>query len=195
MSRFVQENLVSLVLLVIFVAYIVISFQYGPRARLVPVPVAVLSGLLVVAQMIVHNTGGEERLRVDVLDVVTRGKGQARAAEELEEAESAAEEVGYEAPSGTEADSVAPEEAGGESGRSEWLAGMLVVVLLGLVLLLGPMAGIFVFTFGYFAVFSGYRWFYALLFSGALVGALYVLFVVLLETQLYYGILSPIFLP
>jgi hypothetical protein len=63
------------------------------------------------------------------------------------------------------------------------------------VLLLGPLGGIFVFVTGYFALVSGYRWLFALLFSGALTVVLYLLFVELLDTQLYYGILSPIFLP
>ncbi len=66
---------------------------------------------------------------------------------------------------------------------------MLLAVLLGLVLLLGPIVGIFLFVLGYAAAIGRLRWYSALALSFGVSGALYLLFVVLLNTQMYHGIL------
>lgn len=187
MSRHTQDNVVSVIVMLMLVAFLVISFQYGPRARLVPVPVAVIGLALMVLQLILHNTGREDRLRVDLMDVVKRGQGGAKASEELHEAEE--DEAAHTAQEAVGAGRIA------RPGRRSWIAVGMVVLFTGMVMLVGPLVGIFMFVAGYFGLVSGYRWLYSLLFSGALAAVLYLLFVELLETQLYYGILSPIFLP
>ena len=187
MSRHVQENVISAIVILMLLGFLVLSFQYGPRARLVPVPVAIIGLVLMVLQLVYHNTGREERLKVDLMDVVRRGQGGAKATEELHEAEE--DEEAHTAKDAAGAGRIA------SSGRRAWISAGLVVLFTGLVLLLGPLAGIFLFVTGYFGLVSGYRWLYSVLFSGALTAVLYLFFVELLETQLYYGILSPIFLP
>ena len=46
MSRRAQENLVAAILLLLFTAVLIMSFDYGPRARMVPVPIATRDGRL-----------------------------------------------------------------------------------------------------------------------------------------------------
>jgi hypothetical protein len=172
-SRRAQENVLAIVLVGILVAVIIVSMNYGPRSRLVPVPVAVFSLILVIAQMVVQNTGSPDDLHVDVLEMLTR-----RTAREglTDKAKSARPRPVTAHPPGTRA-------------RREIVAFVVLAILLGLVLLLGPITGIFLFVLGYAAVVGRLRWYSALALSFGVSGALYLLFVVLLNTQMYYGIL------
>lgn len=175
MSRRAQENVVAVVLLLAFVAVLAISLTYGPQTRMVPVPVAVFSILLISAQLVVQNRGSEEDLRVDVLDVLTRRNAHTEAAR-------------------LNAASARPRRSPGAAtdvaaiGRREALAAGLVVALLGLFVLFGPVLAIFLFIFGYSATFGRLRWYATLSLAIGVSGALYLLFVVLLHTQLFPGI-------
>jgi len=172
-SRRAQENVLAIVLVGILVAVILVSMNYGPRSRLVPVPVAVFSLILVIAQIVVQNTGSPDDLHVDVLEMLTR-----RTAREglTDKAKAARPRPATAHPPGTRA-------------RREVVAFVLLAILLGLVLLLGPITGIFLFVLGYAAVVGRLRWYSALALSFGVSGVLYLLFVVLLNTQMYYGIL------
>jgi len=173
MSRRTQENILAVILAAILVAVIVVSLQYGPRSRLVPIPVAVFSLVLVIAQVVVQNTGSPDDLHVDVLEMLTR-----RTARDglQDKAKAARPRPATAHPPGTRA-------------RREVAAFGLLAVLLGLVLLLGPIVGIFLFVLGYGAAIGRLRWYSSLALSFGVSGALYLLFVVLLNTQMYHGIL------
>ena len=173
MSRRTQENILAVVLVGILVAVIIVSMGYGPRSRLVPVPVAVFSLVLVIAQLVVQNTSSPDDLHVDVLEVLTR-----RSARE-----------GLKDKARASRTSTATAHPPGTRARREVIAFVLLAVLLGLVLLLGPIVGIFLFVLGYAATIGRLRWYGALGLSFGVSGVLYLLFVVLLNTQMYHDIL------
>ncbi|MEJ2289191.1 MAG: tripartite tricarboxylate transporter TctB family protein [Deinococcales bacterium] len=174
MSRRAQENVVAGALLVAFGAILAISLTYGPQTRMVPVPVAVFSILLIVAQLIVQNRGSEDDLHVDVLDVLTRRNAHTEAARM-----NAAAARPRRSPGAATDVSVI--------GRREALALGLVLALLALFMLFGPILAIFLFIFGYSAMFGRLRWYATLSLAIGVSGSLYLLFVVLLHTQLFPG--------
>ncbi|HEX2725146.1 MAG TPA: hypothetical protein VHN20_04930, partial [Beijerinckiaceae bacterium] len=75
MSRRAQENIVAGFVLAFFLAIIVLSLDYSPRARFVPMPVAVFGALLVTIQLVWQNLRSPDELHVDVLELLT---GRAR---------------------------------------------------------------------------------------------------------------------
>jgi hypothetical protein len=78
MSRRAHENIVAGCVLAFFLAIIVLSFDYSPRARFVPMPVAVLGVILVTIQLVWQNLRSPDELHVDVLELLT---GHARNAD------------------------------------------------------------------------------------------------------------------
>jgi hypothetical protein len=125
MSRRLQDNIVALVILGIFVAAFLASFGYGPRARLVPVPLSVLGIVLILTQLVVQNASRRRDLHVGLFDGLV---GEAPAA------------------AGGPA---APADDGSARTRRELLGLLIVVGLLGLFVVLGPIPAIFVFVFAY----------------------------------------------
>ena len=75
MSRRAQDNIVAAVLLLGFLAVIVMSLDYSPRSRFVPLPVAILGAALVALQLVWQNLRSADELNVDVLELLT---GQVR---------------------------------------------------------------------------------------------------------------------
>jgi len=192
-SRRAQENVLAALLLALFGAVLAISLTYGPRTRLVPVPVAAFAIVLVIAQMVVQNTGSADDLHVDVLEVLTRrSKGAAGRG---------VPPVGGDAKAPSEGPVAVPGQGapGGRSpgaaedvaarGRREVFAVVMVALLLGLVLLVGPVTGIFLFVLGYAAGVARMRWYASLALAVGVSACLYLLFVQLLGTQLYPGVL------
>jgi len=175
MSRKLQENLVIGLIIAVLLGVIYLSLGYGPRARMVPIPVAAFGLVLAIAQFIWQNLRSTEDLYVDLLEVLTkRGNG--------------GQDPG--APAGS------PAAAGATQGLTrlwprELAALALVLGFLGLVLLIGPIPSIFVFTGGYFLASRHYSWPRALGYSAVFTIAVYLLFVVALEIQLYHGVIEP----
>ncbi len=172
MSRRAQENLAAAVILGVFVGVIIMSLGYGPRARLIPLPLATIGILLTVIQIVWQNVRSTDELQVDLLQVLTR---QA-------EKEGAAAKEGEDGP--------------GPRQKSPWrkeaAALGIVAALAGLILLLGPIPAIFLFTGAYFLFSGHYSWLKGLVYTVAFTAAVYLLFVVALEVQLYHGILEPL---
>jgi hypothetical protein len=172
MSRRTQENLIALVVVMVFVSVIVTSLDFGPRARMIPLPLAAFGLILMLAQIIWQNLRSGGELKVDILEVLT---------------------------SKTEEESV-PEGAGkswtaktrGPLWRREAIAIGIVALFLGLILLLGPIPAVFLFTGGYLLLSRHYSWFKGLLYTVVFTALLYLLFVTALEIQLYHGILEPL---
>jgi hypothetical protein len=170
MSRRTQENVIAVAILCVFIGVIVMSLDYGPRARMIPLPLATFGIILIVIQIIWQNLRSTDELQVDMLQMLTR------------QAENAA------AASGNDPDT-AP---GKSSWRREMRALAMVAALVGLILLFGPMPAVFLFTGAYFLLSRHYSWPKALVYTIAFTITIYLLFVVALEIQLYHGVLEPL---
>lgn len=174
MSRRVQENLIAVAMLTVFIGVIVMCLGYGTRARLVPLPLAVFGVIMMVAQLVWQNLRPTDELHVDLLEVLTRRNRK----------ESIAGPAGESAPA-------APADRA-PRWRLEANAFAIVAVFLGLILLVGPITAIFLFTAGYFLLSKHYSWLRGLVYTSVFTATVYLLFVVALEIQLYHGVLEPL---
>jgi len=169
MSRHAQENLASVLLLAVFAGVIVLCQDFGPRARMIPLPLAVFGIVLTLIQMAWHNLGSTEELQMDMIAV--------------------------EAPD-VPADGAPAVQQNRPSGPA-WLREARAYGMIGLLLLLihlvGVMPSAFIFTAGYFIVTRYCSWPLSLVYAAMLTLSLYLLFVVALEMQPYHGLLAPLF--
>jgi Tripartite tricarboxylate transporter TctB family len=170
MSRRVQDNLIAAVLLLLFVAVLIMSFDYGPRARLVPVPIAIIGILLTLAQLVWQNLRGADELHVDVLELMAVRDGSNRHKSAKTETASTTQQHSLEAQA---------------------KAFGIVAALLALFLVLGPIPAIFVFSAGYF-ILTGESWFRGLLYAFLCAGSLYLVFGYILQVQLNRGLAAPL---
>jgi hypothetical protein len=169
MSRRTQENLAALVFLAIFIVVIVLSLDFGPRARMIPLPLASLGVVLALVQLVWQNLGSTDTLKMDMIRV--------------------------EKPQGIEApapDAAAAEEHTAPSARRRAAAYGIVAGLLALTLAVGPMPAVFVFTLGYFLVTRYYSPLRAFVYTCLFTAAVYLLFFALLEINPYHGLLAPL---
>ena len=169
MSRHAQENLVSAVLLAVFIGVIILCQDFGPRAQMIPLPLAIFGIVLTLIQIAWHNLGSTRELQMEMISV--------------------------QALPGAGMDAPAAEPAAGKTPSWQREAGAygIVVALVALVMLAGIMPAIFVFTAGYFLL-SGYcSWRASLLYTAIFTATAYLLFVVALEMQPYHGLLAPLF--
>jgi tripartite tricarboxylate transporter TctB family protein len=169
MSRRAQENFTAVALLAIFIGVILMCQDFGPRARMIPLPLAILGVILTVVQLIWQNLGSTDQLQMDMITVSTPG-----AAKEGTEAPAEARVVSDPRP----------------SWRKEAGAFAIVGALLVLVLLLGPVPAVFLFTAGYFALTRHYSFRAALVYTAVFTAVTYLLFFVALEIQPYHGLLA-----
>ncbi|MDP2397807.1 MAG: tripartite tricarboxylate transporter TctB family protein [Burkholderiales bacterium] len=169
MSRRAQENLIALIVLGVFIVAIVIALDYGQRARMVPLPIAVLGVILTLWQLVWQNIRPADELHVDLLEVLTRREGEAVA----RNVSSAFDEQ-------------SAHQRRQAAGRESVACGM-VVLLLGLVWVIGLLPGVFLFMLGYFLLSDHYSLQKALSYSLGLVVTLYLLFVQGLGIALYHG--------
>ncbi|MBX3665982.1 MAG: tripartite tricarboxylate transporter TctB family protein [Burkholderiales bacterium] len=170
MSRHAQENLVSVVLLAVFAGVIVLCQDFGPRARMIPLPLAVFGIVLTLVQVAWHNFGSPESLQMDMITV--------------------------DAPAG-EAPAAAQDTQGKKPSGPAWLrearAYGMVGVFLVLIFITGVMPSSFLFTAGYFMRTRYCSWPRSLAYAALVTLSLYLLFVVALEMQMYHGLLAPLF--
>jgi hypothetical protein len=175
MSRRVQENLVVAVLLLLFTGVLIMSFDYGPRARLVPVPIAIIGILLTVAQLVWQNLRGADELHVDVLELVAGRDGSARRKAAQSDAQNGAGRA-----------------AGQHSLGAQAKAFAIVAALLALFLVLGPVPAIFLFSAGYFILSGESPWFRGLVYAFVCTALLYLIFGYVLQVQLNRGLAAPL---
>ncbi len=155
MSQRAQENLIAGALLLVFGGYTVVCLGFGPNARLVPLPMAVL-GFLLVAGYLVNLNIGCTKLALAELSVGETGK-----------------------------------ETSGRARREiQAFSGVAAFVLL--IVLLGPVIAVFLFSSGYFFFTRHTTPTKSLIAAGLFTATIYLLFVVGLQLQLYHGILEPI---
>ncbi len=165
MSRRVQENLISVFLLMVFAGVILLCQDFGPRARMIPLPLAVFGIVLTLIQMAWYNLGSTDELQMDMISVQVPG----------------APDDAPEAP------------AKKTSQRREAAAYGMVGALVALIFIVGAMPAAFLFAAGYFS-WTGYcTWRWSLVYAAMLTVSMYLLFVVALEIQPYHGLLTPLF--
>ena len=171
MSRRTQENLVAIALLAFFGGVIWLCQDFGPRARMIPLPLAVFGVVLTVIQIAWQNLRSTDELHLDLFS--TAGRSPV-----LEEERAAAR----------------ARESG--AGRVTWLreAGAygIVGLLLALIFVTGIIPAVFLFTAGYFLLTRHYSLRASLAYTAILTGAIYLLFVVALQIQPYHGMLAPL---
>ncbi|HEX9875741.1 MAG TPA: tripartite tricarboxylate transporter TctB family protein [Gammaproteobacteria bacterium] len=170
MSRRAQENLLAAVLLVFFLGYLAVATRFGPNARLVPIPMALIGLVCLVAQIVRQNLkGGLTKNTFGPLLLLTGGR-------QTPGTEDAAEAAG--APSGRDA-------------RRELQAFGFVALFVLLIVALGPVPAVFLFCAGFLTFSKHYAPWKAAAVALAFAATVYLLFVVGLELQLYHGLLEP----
>lgn len=167
MSRHAQENLVSALLIGLFGLVLYLCQDYGPRARLIPLPLASFGIFLVVVQIIQHNFGRKdgkaaELIHVDTSAITASAEGQPRT-------ERTEEQLGQ----------------WGEAG-----AYLIVALLVGMIFTVGIFPTVFVFTAAYLILTRYCTAVRGLTYSAVLTLSVYLLFVVALEMQPYHGLLA-----
>jgi len=177
MSRKLQENIVVVLIILVLVGVIYLSLGYGPRARMVPIPVAAFGLVLAVIQLVWQNLRSTDELYVDLLEVLTKRGDGAGAGTQAE------------ASPGASAEAV---KVPVRLWPKELAALGIVLGFLLMVLLLGPIPSIFIFTGAYFVLSRHYSWPRALAYTTVFTVAVYLLFVTALEIQLYHGFLEPL---
>ena len=182
MSRRAQDNLVAAIILFMFATVLYLSFGYGPRARMVPVPIAVFGIILIIVQVIWQNLRSGEDLQIDTLELFAGRKKSS-----LPDGDSGA-------PAATESTDGQP--AGRRDGWRRWLDTEIApFALVGLILVpffvLGPLLAVFVFTTGYFVLSGQCTLPRGLIYAAVFSGVLYVMFGVVLEVDLNRGLIIP----
>ncbi len=168
MSRHAQENLVSVMLLAVFAGVMVLCQDFGSRARMIPLPLAVFGIVLTLIQLVWHNFGSTAELQMDMISV--------------------------QAPTIPVADvPVTVTRTKKASWQRELAAYGMIGVLLALTFATGVMPAAFLFTAGYFMVTRYCSWRLSLVYAAVLTTSLYLLFVVALQMQPYHGLLAPLF--
>ena len=171
MSRRAQGNVAAAVLLAIFAGVVYLCLDFGPRARMIPLPLAIFGLVLTALQLVWQNLRSSDELHVDLISVADR--------------DGAAGEEGA-------AGNTAPAPDAPQSWRKEAAAYGIVAALLALVLAVGPVPAVFLFTAGYFLATRHYTWRASLVYTFLFTAAVYLLFFVLLEIQPYHGVLAPL---
>ena len=175
MSRRAQENLIAGILLAMFIMIIVLSLDYSPRSRLVPLPMAILGAILVTIQLVWQNLRSVDELQVDVLEFLT---GRSRA-------DKVGTDGGHLPTTGTERETAKP--------MKEVVAFAMVVALLAAFLLLGPIPAIFLFTAGYLILSKYSSWPKGLAYGAVFTVIIVVVFGYILKIPLDRSILLPSF--
>lgn len=167
MSRKLQENIVAATLFGIFVVAIVLAAGYSPRARIVPLPIATIGAVLALVQLVLQNLRSAGDLKVDAFELLT---GQSEHADTGGGKDSHADEAGQ--------------------WRREWVAIGLVLLLTLMVIAIGPLRSIFLFTAGYLTARRQYAWPLCIAFAAIFSLAIYVLFEVILKVRFDGDLLS-----
>jgi hypothetical protein len=167
MTRRVHENIVTGALLVVFGGIVYLCQDFGPRARMIPLPLAIFGIVLTVIQILWQNLRSTDELQMDLIHV--------------------RKEAFAPAP-----DAPAQPAQSGSTFARELRAYAIVAALVGLVLVVGIIPAVFVFTAGYFVLTRHYSWLMGLVYTSAFTASVYLLFVAALQIEPYYGLLAPV---
>ena len=177
MSRRTQENVIAGLLVALFAVYLLMTLSLGPNARLVPVPIALLGLGFLLIQIVNQNRSDGREFQLDLLASLTGGV----ASSDVDQDEDVSGESN-------------PGDTPAAFPRELQAAGFLAAFI-GLILVLGPIAAVFVFTSGFFVVTRHFPPLKAVTVAGVCTLALYLLFAVGLQLQMYHGVLAPLFEP
>ena len=171
MSRRAQENLIAGVLLAGFIMVIVLSLDYSPRSRLVPLPMAILGVILVTVQLAWQNVRSPDDLKVDILEFLTgHSRAAAAAGDQVSKPAGVAKQPGM---------------------MKNVVAFAMVAILLATFLLLGPIPAIFLFTAGYLILSRHSSWPKGLAYGAVFTVIIVVVFGYILKIPLDRSILLP----
>jgi hypothetical protein len=166
MSRRVQDNIVGVIVLAVFLVLLYLTFGYSSRARLVPLPVAVLGVILAVVQLFWQNFRSVDDLLMNPLDL-----------------------VGNPRIPGTPAAPASQTEVKRKPG-GEFSAFGILAILLVLVYGVGPLPAVFIFTAGYLGLTRHCTPVRAIVYAAICAAVLYGLFGFALGVPLNRGLLS-----
>ena len=76
MSRHAQENLISVLLIMLFAMVLYLCQDFGPRARLIPLPLAVFGIVLSIVQLVWHNLGRDDAPPIEMISVLVMKQPQ-----------------------------------------------------------------------------------------------------------------------
>lgn len=174
MKRLFRKNMVEIIVLYIFIAAIVASLNYSPRARLVPLTISVIGALLTIGQIVLQNLRADQDLHVDLLAILTTKKGEAGT--------TTSQQAGI--------SSLPRTEKKGPSIRRELMAFGLIGLLLVLFVLFGPIPAIFLFIAGFFVGTGQYSAFKAVPIALGCTVLIYVIFAFGLDVQFSAGLID-----
>lgn len=166
MSRHAQENMVSALLLALFIGVIILCQDFGPRARMIPQPLAIFGIVLTLVQLAWHNIGKTDELRMDMISV--------------------------RAPDAPEAEAALAVPAKKTTWWQEAGAYGIIVLLVVLIFAVGLMPTVFVYSGGYLWLSRYCSWQKSLVYAALLTASVYLLFEVALQMQPYHGLLAPL---
>ena len=169
-SRRTQENVVCAALLIVFCGVVWLTQDFGPRARMIPLPLAIGGIVLTIIQLLWQNLRSTDELHMDLISVAQRR----------------AEKADTTSSAGGEAD------AARTAWHRELRAYGIVATLIGLVLAIGIMPAVFVFTAGYFVMTRHYSWLAGLVYTSLFTALVYLLFIAALQIQPYHGLMEPL---
>lgn len=174
MSRRAREILAASFFLLLFAFIGWLTLDFGPRARLIPLPLAIVGCALALLQIVMTLANPEGLGRMKMIEVE----------------ESALPPVNA-------ADGVATKDASllvqQPERRHEWVAYAVVVGFCAMILMVGPVIAMFVFTTGYFMRTRVYSPTRSLFFGSVYTGIVYLVFFTALQIEPYYGLLAPLF--
>lgn len=159
------NNIVAVTFLLIFVAFLGVSMSYGGRTRLVPIPIAVTSIILVLLQLYYQNIRPDVKLDIDTSDMFLKPIER------------------NDAIHGQTAATTEVIEEGGKESTGILLVGSFLV----LIMLVGIIPATFLYVFGYCRYVGKNKSSKALSLAVATSLALFLLFDAILKVNLYEG--------
>jgi hypothetical protein len=171
MTRRTQDNLVAAALLVVFGGVVWLCQDFGPRARMIPLPLAIFGIVLTILQIVWQNVRSTDELKMDLIAVDEDALGGA-------------------SPEPSQP-TKPPPGSRDATWRLELRAFGIVALLLLLFLVIGIIPAVFVFTFGYFVLARQYSRLMSFIYTTVFALCVYVLFFAALQIEPYYGLLAP----
>jgi len=176
MSRRAQENVLAAIIACVFIGYLLIATGFGPNARLVPLPIAGIGLVCLLIQIVRQNrAGGLDKNAFGPLSLLIGDR--------------APQPRGVVTP---QTDSSTGSQPTDSSTARERRAFGFVGLFVALIAALGPVPAVFLFCAGYLAISKHYSIGRAIASAAVFAIAVYLLFVVGLDLQLYHGLLEPI---
>ena len=172
MSKQLENNIITIVLLIVFSWFLYTSLGYSAKARLVPLPVATVSIILILVQIYIQNFAKHLELSVDPTELFKSATNE-KAVERVEDCESQKAE---------------------QKGGNELVGIGMVFLFVAMIYLLGIINAITIFVFGYFYLIGKEKWYKALLYTLICSASIFVLFVLILHVQLNDPLIVKFFL-